>query len=312
MNEKNFKSIAFNYLNYTKLKKKINTYKTNERRFLIYILEYFKNYNVEEITCNDYLEWQMYINKYNFSYNYKSNIHYLFSDFLEYCINFYNLSFNVAKKVGNFKNNEIAKIGNIWTITDFNNFIKYVDRFEYNVLFRLLFFTGLRKGEAMALTFNEIDFENRRIYIYKNLTKYKDSNNNYIINTPKTKKSNRYIMIDDCLSNELVKLKKYYLNKYKYFNNDMFVFGGEKVISFTSLERNKNKYCKISGVKQIKIHEFRHSHACLLFNNNVPINEISLRLGHSKISMTSDIYLKYLPNNEKRVINTLNSIVYNQ
>lgn len=70
----------------------------------------------------------------------------------------------------------------------------------------------------------------------------------------------------------------------------------------------KNYYCKKANVKQITIHEFRHSHACLLFKNNVPIEDVSHRLGHSTISMTMDVYLKYLPHNEKRVISTLNSI----
>ena len=74
------------------------------------------------------------------------------------------------------------------------------------------------------------------------------------------------------------------------------------------LERKKNYYCNIANVKKIKIHEFRHSHACLLFQSQLDIQDISRRLGHSNISMTMNTYLKYLPNNEKRVIATLNSL----
>ena len=79
-------------------------------------------------------------------------------------------------------------------------------------------------------------------------------------------------------------------------------------ISFTQLKRIKDKYCKLANVKQIKIHEFRHSHACLLFQNNVEIENISNRLGHANISMTMNTYLKYLPKNEKRVIKLLDSL----
>ena len=69
-----------------------------------------------------------------------------------------------------------------------------------------------------------------------------------------------------------------------------------------------SSYCNLSGVKQIKIHEFRHSHACLLFQKNIPIEDISYRLGHRSLSITMDTYLRFLPRNEKRVIDTLNSI----
>ncbi|MBP3445544.1 MAG: tyrosine-type recombinase/integrase [Bacilli bacterium] len=116
------------------------------------------------------------------------------------------------------------------------------------------------------------------------------------------------MLIDNILCDDLLKLKDYYLKHYEDFNENCFVFGCNKNISFTNLERMKNYYCKKANVKQITIHEFRHSHACLLFKNNVPIEDVSHRLGHSTISMTMDVYLKYLPHNEKRVISTLNSI----
>ena len=88
-------------------------------------------------------------------------------------------------------------------------------------------------------------------------------------------------------------------------NKTGFIFN----ISFSQLKRKKDYYCDISGIKLIKIHEFRHSHAILLYQNSVPIDEISSRLGHSKISITTDIYLKYMPRNEKRVSNFLNTLI---
>ena len=117
------------------------------------------------------------------------------------------------------------------------------------------------------------------------------------INAPKTRTSNRIISIDNILANEL----KEYMEDYN-INNNLFE------ISFSTLKRKKDYYCDKAHVKRIKIHEFRHSHACLLFKNDVPIDEISYRLGHSRISITTDTYLKYLPKQEKRVISTLNSL----
>ena len=155
----------------------------------------------------------------------------------------------------------------------------------------MLYFTGLRKGELLALKWEDINFYERTIKINKTITRTHE------LQTPKTKSSNRIISLDDEMIRQLKELK---IN-----NNDDFIFGN---VTFTTLLRKKNYYCDIANVKRIKIHEFRHSHACLLFMNNVPIDQISNRLGHSKISITTDTYLKYIPKNEKRVIMTLNSL----
>ena len=86
------------------------------------------------------------------------------------------------------------------------------------------------------------------------------------------------------------------------------MFGDTKPLSPSTIERYKNKYCKIANVKQIRIHDFRHSHATLLIYNNVPIQDISKRLGHANVSTTLDVYTHVIEDKEKRVINTLNKI----
>lgn len=290
------------YLSYIKLKIKDSTYETNERRIKTYILNYFKNKNIYNLNIKNIIDWQNYINKFNFSYNYKSNLHYYFNGFLDYCMMFFNLEKNVSRLFGNFKNYEIIKQGNIWNIEQFNYFISSIKDPVYHCLFNFLYFTGLRKGELLGLEFKDINFDNRTISINKQLTKHGT------LTTPKTKKSNRIINIDDLLYNELVNLKKYYILNFSDFNNNFFVFGGKKYISFTTLKRKKDLYCKNINLEPIKIHEFRHSHAVLLYQNNIPVVDIKNRLGHENISTTIDTYLKFLPKDEKKVINTLNSI----
>ncbi|MBP3445545.1 MAG: tyrosine-type recombinase/integrase [Bacilli bacterium] len=95
----------------------------------------------------------------------------MFFWFSLFCVIFYNLKENVAKKVGNFRNNDLLSFGNIWTLEEFNKFINSVDDIEYRTLFELLFFTGLRKGEALALCWNDIDFLLNSINVYKTLSK---------------------------------------------------------------------------------------------------------------------------------------------
>lgn len=276
------------YFKYSKtIYKKSNYYEQN-RKILKHILPYFKDKNIYEIGISDIVSWKISIEKNNYSYNYKSYLYYALSSIFDFLVKYYNVDKNYARLEGNFKNNEINKNGNIWTIEEFNQFINSIDDDYYKILFKLLFFTGMRKGELLALKWEDIDFNNKTISINKTITR------NHELQTPKTQTSNRIISISDNLINELSKLK----------HDHEFIFD----ISFTQLKRKKDYYCNLSGVKQIKIHEFRHSHACLLFTNKIEIEDISYRLGHSNISMTMSTYLRYLPRNEKRVVNLLNSL----
>lgn len=285
-----FEKAVSEYLEYIRLKRKEITYLTHEDRIKKHILPFFKNRFIADISKNDILKWQIEINKLDFKYNYKSAIFYSLSSIYNFLEDFYNVD-NIVKKVGNFKNDDIEEIGNIWTYEEYKKFINIIDEIKYKVLFELLFFTGLRKGEILALTKNDINLIDNKIIINKSITR------THKINTPKTKTSNRIISIDNTLKEELNE----YITNYNIVDN---LFN----ISFTTLKRKKDYYCKKANVKQIKIHEFRHSHACLLFKNDVPIDEISYRLGHSKISVTTDTYLRYLPKQEKRVISTLDSL----
>ena len=302
-----FEEACRNYLNYVKLKDKQTSYRNISNRVNNYILPYFSDKTIDQLKTIDYLNWQMNIEELNFKYRYKKTLHYCFVTFLNYCINFYDLKENVAVKVGNFKNEETEDSGSVWTLEEFNKFIKVVDDPIYNTLFELLFYTGVRMGEALALTFNDFDSENGIIFINKTITRF-FKNGDRVITTPKTKKSIRRISIDNCMKNKILELRDYYNKNYSNFNHEFRIFGGDRVIAPTTLARKKNKYCELADVKIIKIHEFRHSHACLLFQNGVPIDEISYRLGHSTISMTMDVYLRFIPKNEKRVLETLNSI----
>lgn len=279
------------YFKYSKIKLKESTYEEQFLKIKKHIIPFFKNRNIYDINLKDIIKWKEFIELFNFKYNYKSYLYYSLTSIFDFLVKYYNIDKNYAKIEGNFKNDEKEEIGNIWTLKEFKKFIKKVDNIEYNALFNLLYFTGMRKGELLALNWKDIDLKHKKVNINKSITR------NHKIQTPKTKSSKRIISINRKTKRKLKKLRK--LKNI----DDKFIFD----ISFTQLKRIKDDYCKISNVQQIKIHEFRHSHAVLLYLNGVPIDEISNRLGHSKISVTIDTYLKYLPKKEKRVIKLLNS-----
>ena len=92
------------------------------------------------------------------------------------------------------------------------------------------------------------------------------------------------------------------------FSNDWYIFGGKKPLSQTTIGRIKNKYCEIAGVKKIRLHDFRHSHATLLLSKSVPITVIAQRLGHSDIATTLNIYSHLVNTDVEKAINILNDI----
>lgn len=301
-----FKEAIYNYLKYVEIKDKPQSYNKIKSRINLYIVPYFNlDCFVDEITTNDYLEYQYKINNLNISYKYKKTIHYTNVALLNYCIKFFDLEKNVASIVGNFKNTEIKKQLDVWTNKEFKKFLKSIKKedYQYKILFKFLFYTGCRLGEALALNWNDIN--KNQISINKTITK-ECINGKRLITTPKTKTSNRIILIDIFLRYDLYKLKKHYLTiNENNFSKNNFVFGNLKPLAPTTIERKKNNYCKLANVKQIRLHDFRHSHSTILYNSGIAVKLITDRLGHSDIGITLNTYIHILDKDKKRVLKTL-------
>lgn len=303
----NFRAVYDEFLTFKQLKLKPQSFRSLKSRFESYILPYFENVNIENITLKDYINWQIQIESLGFKYSYKKQLHYSFVSLYEYLILFGKYTRNIPKIVGNFKNNELGSKLEYWTYEEFKKFENSFSKKDivYKVFFILLFKTGLREGEALALTFNDI--KNDILSITKTISKERYDGKK-IISSPKSKSSIRNIRIDNNTLEYLNILKSYYKNKYGYYENNFNIFGGTKYLSITSINRKKNYYCEKCNLKKIRIHDFRHSHATLLLQNGINMIEVSRRLGHSDINITIKTYAHCEKEHEKRVIETLNSL----
>lgn len=247
------------------------------------------------------MRWQNIIEKQNYSNNYKENLHYIFSGFINYCMLYHNLKSNFVKKVGMFKlKNEKSKF-DFYTLKEFKKFIKQVDNNVYKQFFNLMYFTGTRPGEAMALKFS--DLSKYQISINKSISEH-SINGKRTIDTPKNISSVREITIDKKLYKDLINLKNIYENTKK----DYFIFGGSKPLAPTSINRVKKKASEKANLRQITIHQFRHSHATLLYKHNIPLKAIKDRLGHSNINTTTSIYV-HLDNKQKKKVQRKLSLI---
>ena len=293
------------YLIYGSKHHKKQSFDTFKYKFNLRILPFFKDYKLDEITSNDILDWQNYILTYNFSNNYNSSLYYILCSFFEYCYIFYNFDKTIITKVGNFRKKYEESKKDFYNLKEFKRFIKFVDNYIYKQFFNLMFFTGTRPGEAMALKFSDLQGD----YIFINKTMSEHGNRE--IDSPKTNSSIRKIKIDIFLKNDLLRLKKYYEKVYNKSDFDYFIFGGIKPLAPTTINRYKLKACHKANLRPITLHQFRHSHATLLLHNGIIINEISRRLGHSNPSITLNIYTHTDLSQEKRVMSTLNSLRFN-
>ena len=92
------------------------------------------------------------------------------------------------------------------------------------------------------------------------------------------------------------------------YNEDWKVCGGIRCLRDTSIENKNKAFAEAAGLPHIRIHDFRHSHASLLCNEGINIQEIARRLGHSKIEMTWNTYSHLYPREEERAVQILNQI----
>ena len=166
----------------------------------------------------------------------------------------------------------------------------------------------MRLGEALALTWE--DFYDSKISITKSHTKQTE-NGSYEIKIPKSSSSMRVIPINESLNRYLLDFKKS-SQKYRHdFSEKDFIFGGKKPLARTTIERKKNEAIEKSGVKKIRIHDFRHSHATILINNGMNIVSVSRRLGHSDINMTLRVYTHLLNKTDMQMMDFLEKSSHN-
>lgn len=170
------------------------------------------------------------------------------------------------------------------------------DSMEPFMFFRLLAFSGLRKGEALALQWGDINFTTNEITINK--TESKGAGGRLLVQTPKTKTSNRTIVID---AKTMQWLQKWRLNQAKvYFelgyntrNDQQLVFSSKynELLQPSVPDHWNRSICKAYGLRRIKIHAFRHTFCTLSFEAGVSLVAVSKTLGHSDLKITQQIYL---------------------
>lgn len=301
-----FADLYNDYIHFQKDKVKVTTYR-NYLVFKQYIGSLFK-INIKEFDYNNFKYWKNEISNLNVSTRYKNNIYKFLLSLLNYAKKYYNINYDILfNQMTGFKNpNELKKEMLYFSYDEFSKYIKNVSELKYKAFFEVLYYCGLRKGEANSLNWNDINLKNKTININKSVS-LKIKGDKYTILPPKTKNSIRILPMSKIVYMDLKKLKKEY-TRYKNFDNNWFVFGGINPLADTTIENLKNKLCKEAEVKQIRVHDFRHSCASLLINNGASIALVSKYLGHSNISTTLNTYTHMFKSEMNDIINVIDKL----
>lgn len=207
----------------------------------------------------------------------------------------------------------IKKEVEVWNQEEINCFLKHAKSSRYYHAFLLALTTGMRQGEILGLRWKDIDEENQTISIVQTLS----HKGQELSVGAKTESSNRHISIDSQTLMQILKVKpkqkeEMMLNRPVYNDsNDLVVRTSTGApLSPRNLLRTFYSIIKKAGVKNIRFHDLRHTHASLLLKQGVNPKIVSERLGHANVRITLDTYSHLLPNLQKDTANEFGKMFY--
>lgn len=297
-----FASLLELYFYDAEVRLKKNTLST--KKFIVgqKIAPFFNHMKLTDITPNVIRKWQSHLlgmtsdhTGKKFTPTYIRTINNQLVAIFNYAVRFYNLKENPCHKAGTIGKKHAEEM-NIWTIDEFQKFITCpkLTNETTKVGFYVLFWTGMRIGELLALTKQDINFEKKIITINKSFQRIKGQD---LITAPKTSGSKRIIDIDD----NLVQILKSYMEKLYELKNDDRIFPRTRSIYEYEIKR----IAEAVNLKCIRVHDLRHSHASLLIHLGINVVAISKRLGHEKVQTTLNIYSHLYPNANSNMMELL-------
>ena len=279
---------------------KENTWSSKEPIIRLKILPYFANRKIAEIQPKDIVAWQnellafRYPDGKAYSSNYLKTIHGQLSAIFNHAIKYYSLPTNPAQQAGNM-GYEAQREMKFWTQEEYLKFADaMMEKPRSYYAFELLYYGGIRLGEMLALSPQDFDFKRKTVTINKSYQRIKGRD---VITTPKTKKSNRTIVLPDFLCDEI----EDYLGMLYEVEDTERIF----TMSKSYLHHEMDRGAKEAGVPRIRVHDLRHSAVSLLIEMNFTALAIADRMGHEAIDITYR-YAHLFPTKQTEMANQLN------
>ena len=307
-----FSSMCALYLEDAKARIRPTSYITKCGIFRKRILPYFKDKPVNAITPADIRAWQnrMISEKADpvrpavgsspraLSQSYLKTVSNQLSAVFNFACQYYGLSKNPVRLAGSIGRARVSRM-QFWTLAEFRRFIAvFPQRSAQRVIFSLLFYSGMRCGEMLALTPQDFDMAAGTVSINKTYARIRGRD---VIQPPKTEKSARIIPLPPFLVDMLAD----YMGRLYGLSQNMRIF---------PMTRAKVAYylkigAAASGVPCIRVHDLRHSHASLLIEMGCSPLLVKERLGHENIETTLQVYSHLYPAKQEEITARLDRLM---
>ena len=244
---------------------------------------------ISKITPNVIRKWQNELNNKDLRPPTILTVNRRLSALLNFAVKFYGLPRNPMKITGTQGKQE--KNLEYWSKEEFNTFVASVKSPLYKALFLTLFYSGMRIGEALALTPDDVDFASGKVTINKSINRRNQ------VTPPKTASSNRTLT----LPAHVIKFVQEAYSQLSYESERVFP------VSYSQTFYHFKCAIQLSGVRPLKIHALRHAHASILINEGIPITAVAKRLGHTSPQITLSVYAHASDDSDKRIAKLLDS-----
>lgn len=273
----------------------------------------FEEMNIADIDKNDVDEWYqaMLTARRKQGKQTDGNVHGikgLLKLIFDYAVEKEFCSFNPVTAVKNIKKTKRKRP--FWELAHYKKVCKTFELadFKQHSLFisiMLMFMTGLRISEASALTWDDINFDTKKLDVNKSL-RYDNASNYDPESTTKTESANRILTLD---TNTINLLKEWKERQQKQINTNLVLTTNGIPMHNRAVNRALEKHAELAGVHRITPHGLRHSHASLLVHLNEDLLIIKDRLGHSDVKTTLGEYGHLYSNRDVELAGRLNNIV---
>lgn len=302
---------------YTEVRR--STAEKTERMLNRYVLPIMQKERLDRLNAQKLQEWKQSIATLGLASKTQKNIYSEFRAMLNFAVKMEYLPRNPLLAVGNFKDTDFTPPKDKLCYYTADEFLRYkaaaltdaevkgtISEYAFYVFFCVAYYMGMRKGEINALRWSDI---NGGLLTVRRSVSQKIKGESAVETLPKNKTSYRTIEIPAPLMEILAEYKKRLAARDAYRDNYRVCGGGENnVLSDTNIELHNRRYAEAAGLPHIRIHDFRHSHASLLANEGINIQEIARRLGHAKIEMTWNTYAHLYPRESERSLSVLNKV----
>lgn len=261
-----------------------------------HIIPYFGGQMMSEITASQIIQWQNEMQTKGFSEAYLRMIQNQLTSLFTHASRIYDLHINPCKKVKRMGNSDSRSL-NFWTTEEYQKFIQTMEHgSRYYLIFEILFWTGCRIGELLALTKGDINFGSNQISITKT---YYRTDRQDVVTEPKTKQSVRVVEIPEFLKQEIKDFVDGHYGMPEY--ERLFPIVPEAV------QHKMKRQIEKAGVKKIRVHDLRHSHVAYLIHKGIEPILIKERVGHKDIRITLNTYGHLYPDQQRRVADLLDN-----